>query len=324
MQKVAKFFQPKWLKKQKQEPIVQTVKVMPKVMPELHGLQMENDAGIREVITQQERYQEQTLQNDYGAEDENQLQLAVALSLSLHHAPEDAMQYKDEDQNSLESAQKQYEIDTSCAICFSDMTEDVFMFNCCHIFCYSCCRQHVHIKIEDGIVDILCPLCPQQLSQMDIRQLSDEIAFERWLRLSLAAHLESNRHIYFHCPTLDCPSIVEKTLFDVVQCPLCRKSACSNCYNDHEENVTCEDHQKWREINGKVDELCQERVTQKLLMRCDNCSRFVEKNGGCNNMRVSMQLVQFFFFLFHLHNPFPCSAVAVIYLHGQVHDQSEL
>ena len=174
--------------------------------------------------------------------------------------------------------------DTSCAICLSEMDGHIFIFNCCHIFCLECCQSHVKSKIDDGIVDILCPLCPQALSQWDLKQLATSDSFDKWLKYSLDKHLEENRHIYFNCPTPNCPSIVEKTLFDVVRCPICEKSACSKCYMDHEENVECDKFENWKNLNKEADKLFKERVDKGLLVKCGACNRYIEKNGGCNNM----------------------------------------
>lgn len=294
MQKVARILTPKWIRRKRDHVPVPVQRVMPRTVTA--EIDIQDDAISTDNVEKKD--------NDDDDDDDN-LQLALALSLSLSKTKNDHEEiqsnnesdnYKDigsehipDPEHTSEKAsgkvKGEHHFDTTCNICYCEMIDNVFMFNCCHLFCLSCCKNHACAKLEESVVDIVCPLCPQSLSQFELRQLLTEQQFERWLQLSLEHHLDRNRHIYFHCPTPDCPSIVEKILFDVVQCPMCNKSACSKCYNDHEENVKCEEYEEWKTLNKDSEKLFKDRVDLGYLIQCTSCLRYIEKSGGCNNMK---------------------------------------
>ena len=243
--------------------------------------------------------------DDHFGDDFEQMQIAMALSLSIAEQTQEGQDVSDfTDQGSSSSIEPKLINDplrdpllcfggesawaNECAICMDDMfetEEGAYMLHCCHMFCKKCTREHVIEKLRQGLVEISCPLCVDRIDHVDMRELLDQHAFERWLDLSVKFHLENNKQQFFHCPTPNCPNIVEKHRYNVVRCPMCKKSHCSKCYNDHDEYVTCRDHEKWKELNGQADELFQNRVQTGHLVKCASCQRYIEKNGGCSNMK---------------------------------------
>jgi hypothetical protein len=176
--------------------------------------------------------------------------------------------------------------DVSCRICFEDIYtgEGAVILDCCHIFCKACTVGYITRKIQDFISDISCPSCDKIITHSLLQELLPKEQFDIWLTIALKHHLGNNRSIYFHCPTADCPFIMEKLLFDVVKCPLCKKSTCSLCYGDHEEMIQCEKYKEWKTLNNEVEDRFNALVEQRYLVKCPNCLKYVEKNGGCSQV----------------------------------------
>ena len=114
-------------------------------------------------------------------------------------------------------------------------------------------------------------------AKRDIWELQDKNVYTKWLNESFKLHLEKNRDVYYHCPTPNCPTIVEKSILDVIRCPACQKSACIKCYNDHKDNVDCYQYEEWKKLNDKAEIIFEWDVK--------GCKRFVEKISGCNRLQ---------------------------------------
>ena len=159
------------------------------------------------------------------------------------------------------------------------------LLSCCHIFCRACIVQHITTKLNDKMPDISCPLCPKEIKPEDMKSLVTSEAFMDWCEMSFLTHLEGNRDVYYHCPTPDCPGIVEKGIFDVVECPSCQKSACIKCYRDHSEFVTCAQYDEWKELNEKSEDIFEGNIAGKVYQMCPGCQRYVVKISGCNQLK---------------------------------------
>lgn len=209
--------------------------------------------------------------------EEDEAMLALAMSLSLH-VSDDAKALNELENFTANS-------DEECSICFANIFErGAYMLQCCHMFCRECISRHVSTKLQANIYTIICPLCQEFVQEEDVRMLVDKRMHAKWLEESFKMHLEKNRDLYYHCPTPDCPTIVEKDLPDIVKCPTCNKSACIKCYNDHEENISCEQFFEWKALNGRAKEIFQAEVKRKKYQKCPRCKRFVEKISGCNHL----------------------------------------
>lgn len=88
------------------------------------------------------------------------------------------------------------------------------------------------------------------------------------------------------CPRPNCKgvAIVEET-DPRCRCQLCGMEWCGRCKEQHDAQVTCENHAEWRKQNGEVDERFEALVREKHFKACPNCQNMVEKTEGCNHMR---------------------------------------
>jgi hypothetical protein len=75
-----------------------------------------------------------------------------------------------------------------------------------------------------------------------------------------------------------CPS---KEYFTVV-CNGCRTTYCFKCGEQHEGDCTL--YKKWKNLNRSGDILFQKTAIDCGYKQCPNCCRYIEKNGGCQQM----------------------------------------
>jgi hypothetical protein len=111
-----------------------------------------------------------------------------------------------------------------CKICLEDklilkdenssINSDNFLVEviCGHQFCFSCWRQYLTMKIEEGnVVDIICPSsdCFAIISPEIVRKLVSKETVEKYLHFDLKAFVDSN-HSFKWCPYPNCGFVVRK------------------------------------------------------------------------------------------------------------------
>jgi len=126
----------------------------------------------------------------------------------------------------------------TCDICLDEKSRGEWCkLGCGHSYCLTCLRGHCEQARSEpsklNLISCPCAGCPRALTQRELRGVLGLEAFSRLDRAQLenAALLDPTLHL---CPSPDCPNIVswksvEEDGAPIIDCPLCKKSACLVC-----------------------------------------------------------------------------------------------
>jgi len=185
-----------------------------------------------------------------------------------------------------------------CPICM-DTLDSAAMLECTHLFCRECLEQFAKSEIDQGKVDILCPLteCKTPLQHTEIRELVGALAFERLDRRAVDDAVLAEAHLY-RCATADCTFIAEWNGYAIsgeprFRCPRCDVERCLLCgvspYHDH---ATCQEAKDAKARHGGLARTQAEEAASlefierdATIKRCRRCGNGVAKSEGCNKMK---------------------------------------
>eukprot|EP00984_Skeletonema_dohrnii_P004877 scaffold1718_cov81-Skeletonema_dohrnii-CCMP3373.AAC.5 len=142
--------------------------------------------------------------------------------------------------------------------------------NCGHSLCVDCFTKYVETEVGQGNADnIKCPFCNEAVTMDVIKEVVDEVSFQRLERLKDAAFVLKNPD-YHHCPTPDCgnivmcgyalghefPSVQEAAAAAaapprICDCFKCGKTSCLLCGASFHEGLTCDEY----ELQQREEEL---------------------------------------------------------------------
>ena len=170
-----------------------------------------------------------------------------------------------------------------CQTCFE--MKATWMRPCCGIrMCLSCLNSYISGKVDEGIIDILCPghQCLITLDPGLIKQIIDEIKSKRLSFLRVKA----NRYKFKKaCPFCDFILSMDEEVLDyynnfesIVVCPGCKQEWCVHCMAPWHEGMSCGEYrssmtntgvEKW--ASGK-----QKEQGDRNAQKCPNCEvRFI-------------------------------------------------
>jgi len=175
-----------------------------------------------------------------------------------------------------------------CSICLEDVeTGSGFVFrDCKHSFCKSCLRGYLKDKIsEANVLDIKCPdaSCTQTLQYNEIKLLLDYAAFQKYEQFSFMAALKMEPNLKWCTNPRGCQNaFIGDPVNPRMVCSACNWEFCFLC-SEPWHNGTCEQYQKWKVDNGKVDTEF-EKWAKSHSKPCPNCKMMIQKNSGCNHI----------------------------------------
>lgn len=159
----------------------------------------------------------------------------------------------------------------SCPICCEENIDSgcaLILPNCGHSLCVDCLIKYVETEVGQGNADnIKCPFCNEAVTMDVLKEVVDEVSFQRLERLKNSAFVMKNPD-YHHCPTPDCGNIVMCGYalgheFPSVQaaaaaaspricdCFKCGKTSCLLCGASFHEGLTCDEY----ELQQREEEL---------------------------------------------------------------------
>ncbi|GAB1864321.1 RBR-type E3 ubiquitin transferase [Camponotus japonicus] len=199
----------------------------------------------------------------------------------------------------------------TCQICFQEYkgVHCIELRNCGHVYCKSCMKEHIRIKINERIKIIPCPTfdCSFEINDNDIKTLCPNL-FSRYEELVLRITLDTMDDIIY-CPRISCQNPIIKDPNDAAPiCPICNYCFCVYCYKSFHGAAPCNiasddvkklinnykdsDDKKIKFLEKKYGRrqirLVEETLTSEYLQdnakNCPKCHSFISKIDGCNKM----------------------------------------
>ncbi|XP_077239554.1 E3 ubiquitin-protein ligase RSL1-like [Tasmannia lanceolata] len=190
----------------------------------------------------------------------------------------------------------------TCTICLED-TDASQMFSvdgCLHSYCFSCMKQHVEVKLLQGIV----PGCPHDGCNIKLKVdscrkfLTPKLIDIMTQRINEALIPETDK---LYCPYPKCSALMSKKEMILPQqdssslrlagdqhwqrkCIKCKAFFCLNCKVPWHANMSCTDYKRFNPYPRAEDVKLQTLAMQKLWRQCVKCSHMIELAEGCYHM----------------------------------------
>ena len=175
-----------------------------------------------------------------------------------------------------------------CEICCEEITsQNRFVIQpCgCSTCCLKCVKDHVSEYINNGRVDIPCPVCSKLISTdlllstlIDSKELLD-----KYSRNSLNNYISTGLGNACSCPSCH-SNIYCFTDYLKVECPQCNKFLCRKCLRHYHEGVTCEEYDNWKR-NQNVEAENDAKLIEWLKANgaiCPKCGLGCQRISGSN------------------------------------------
>ena len=144
--------------------------------------------------------------------------------------------------------EKEEEEEEMCEICCGDITPDVkFVIHPCghKNCCVDCVKDHVSGYINDGNVDIPCPVsgCGRNISSDDLFStlIDSQELLDKYSRNSINQFITENKDSTFWCPYIECnKAMVISDANPRKECPYCKQTIalaatrCPHCTSELE------------------------------------------------------------------------------------------
>ena len=187
-----------------------------------------------------------------------------------------------------EDIKKEQKEKIDCPICLDDLVPQFafFLENCPHFFHIECLETYIIDQIKNRKFPIRCPdpECKAEIPENDVKDsLQTHVEYQRiYNEYSIKTYIEANPNEYYHCPTADCAFVCllsDQLKFD---CPLCRKSYCTNCKTVWHSNLGCEQFQQLK--SDQSDDVFIRHADDMGYVPCPRCKIRIERTHGCNQM----------------------------------------
>ncbi|XP_045822235.1 E3 ubiquitin-protein ligase RSL1-like [Trifolium pratense] len=188
----------------------------------------------------------------------------------------------------------------TCGICFDlkidseifKLTSKIFKRRKCnHLFCIDCIRKYLEIKLNDNVYKVMCPSpnCCVTFKPKHLQHILPKHCISRWEYLIFESSISMEQKNY--CPYQNCSVLLEKgndirgKFVTNSKCPSCHRNFCAQCKVPWHEGMDCQKFQqlKWGD-KYDLDIKFLELAKRKKWKRCPNCSMFVNRSRGCNDM----------------------------------------
>ncbi|GAB5367593.1 hypothetical protein AAMO2058_001244100 [Amorphochlora amoebiformis] len=181
-----------------------------------------------------------------------------------------------------------------CMICRNNnsVEEGFILEHCGHVFCRSCFKEYITLKVNDGKVHPCCfynptvldrkgPTCTAPVSSGDIRRLLDPEDIQKYERF-LRRDKNSNMR--------DCPKCNKDQLGDPerpwMTCKSCGHEYCFEHADAHSRLEACGAYEA-RMAKDKAYKL-SESLIRRTSKKCPGCGTNIEKLSGCNHMTCTV------------------------------------
>lgn len=186
----------------------------------------------------------------------------------------------------------------TCVICLEDSDfESMFSVDVCmHRYCFSCMKQHVEVKLLQGMM----PKCPHEGCKSELivdscRKFLTPKMIETLKQRIKEASIPVTEKVY--CPHPRCSTLMSrrevseyaKDLVDaersgVRKCLKCHGLFCINCRVPWHNNMTCQDYKRKNPNPPAEDLKLKSLATRNLWRQCVKCNHIIELSEGCFHM----------------------------------------
>lgn len=165
----------------------------------------------------------------------------------------------------------------TCPIC-EQVSKNSPNLPCQHKFCSECLCGYLKVRIsESNVLSLPCPQtsCPYVLKESEVESLVPPEFYQKYKIFLRNVNLSKNPNLRF-CPAVDCQG------YDVGSSKK-RKLKCNECFSEF--CYYCNEPWHYSGSCGRAFELNFDLWSNDNNVRnCPNCSRRVEKAGGCPSM----------------------------------------
>lgn len=188
-----------------------------------------------------------------------------------------------------------------CPVCCNSILAiELKQMPCCSTkLCSACLLTHTITSINNGIVNIECPACSQDLN-------SSAILYNNELPLSIREHYqqilaqklsEKQNTCIKLCPHCNYITLLDednslvhgkksrRSSLQWIRCEQCDQEWCWTCYAPSHPNETC---RQFKKNHSQLDSWARTRRAdnrnQRNAQRCPKCSIYIEKIDGCDHM----------------------------------------
>ncbi|KAF1870332.1 hypothetical protein Lal_00003538 [Lupinus albus] len=176
-----------------------------------------------------------------------------------------------------------------CQICFESkpLRESLNIEGCNHFYCTNCTLKYIISKLQDNVLNLVCPepRCMGVLNPHYCKTFLPNNVSVWWENALSESVIPEN--VKFYCPFQDCSALLindgnEGEVIRDSECPHCKRNICVQCKAPWHADLSCE---KFQMMKGKEDDLMKDLAKRRNWKRCPKCKHYVERNGGCCDMR---------------------------------------
>ena len=174
----------------------------------------------------------------------------------------------------------------ACPICYDEVSHPE-QLGCGHIYCSGCLQHYLSSAPETKTFPLVClgdeTACKIPIPLPIIQRFMTPQSFQALVEAAFRSYLDQHAQELRYCTTPDCQQIYRHSSDAcTLQCPSCFSSICSACDEEAHEGMTCQERQLYKD-SGEQERLFNEWVARNGK-RCPECSKAIEKNGGCNHV----------------------------------------
>ncbi|GAB9472724.1 hypothetical protein Gpo141_00009896 [Globisporangium polare] len=172
-----------------------------------------------------------------------------------------------------------------CQICFEYVSvgKSFRLSKCGHLFCEACLENYLQFKIGEGQVYPTCfhenegePACAAEIVPEDIKAVVSHGSWEKYLRFKFNKENENARQ----CPFCDHSQVYRGSEAPECLCESCGGEFCFVHSTAH-RGRSCAEYEKKIVAIEKLNHA----MINEISKPCPGCNNFVEKIGGCNQMK---------------------------------------
>ncbi|KAJ0694520.1 putative transcription factor C2H2 family [Helianthus annuus] len=182
-----------------------------------------------------------------------------------------------------------------CVICLDDKSIDQFLSaeGCTHRCCYSCVKQHVEVKLLNGVL----PKCPHEGCGTELRiESCEKFLTPKFTEMMTQRMKEDSIPVTekVYCPYPKCSTLMSTTEahkhprlvngFGARTCYKCHGNFCVYCRVPWHENMTCVEYKRRNLTSLVEDPKLKNLAARNLWRQCIKCKHMIELAAGCYHM----------------------------------------